>query len=255
MEAKINALKRSLEELGSTIRDAIAKRRATGKQIASKINQTKELRTERNELTDAVKDLKQQRRQQNKKLKSALDKVRSIPREKTNSAGLKKRIDDLEYELETEAPSYAQEQKMMKQINTLRKEFKAAQAQEALNKDRAVLKDDLTATRGEADETHKYIQTKAQDSQERHEKIITLNKEIDTLKAEEDKIKKEIDDNTTEEAKQKVQLKKLMKEAGIEEEPDAKSLKKKLHDKKKVAETKLAKGEKLTTDDLLALQG
>tara|TARA_B100000315_G_C14537807_1_gene569343 strand:+ start:44 stop:811 length:768 start_codon:yes stop_codon:yes gene_type:complete len=255
MEAKIDALKRSLDELGSTIRDTIAKRRATGKQIAGKINQTKELRVERNELTDAVKDLKQQRRQQNKTLKSALDKVRSMSREKTNSAGLKKKIDELEYTLETEALPYSQEQKIMKQINAVRKEFKAAEAQENVNKDRAVLKEDLTKTRGEADETHKAIQTKAQESQERHEKILKLNKEIDALKIEEAKLEKEIDERTKEEKKKKVELKKLMKEAGMEEEPDEKSQRRKLQAKKKAAETKLSKGEKLTTDDLLALQG
>ncbi|MBI4144308.1 hypothetical protein HY486_03610 [Candidatus Woesearchaeota archaeon] len=256
---EIDALKKGLKELSFSIRHALKKRREIGRAIADKINLTKKLRSERNTLTDSVKQLKGERRQYNSQLKDDLIKVRGMPIVKSKAQMLRYQIEKMEYDIETAGMAFEKEEKVMKQINKLKKELAQEESKEKVTHERTEIKKHLTEARKHADDLHGNIQDIARQSQEKHEQILKLNEDIDRLRQEEEAIIKDIEKNEVKEKELCAELDVLLKKAGeqtmAEKRQHEVEMKKLLHDKKRNAELKLQRGEKLNTEEFLALQG
>jgi len=79
----------------------------------------------------------------------------------------------------TEALSFENEKKMMKTIRELEKKLKEATKASGMMKDTRGLSKDIDQLKKQADELHVKIQQKAQASQEKHEKLLELSKQVD----------------------------------------------------------------------------
>jgi uncharacterized coiled-coil DUF342 family protein len=271
-EREVSVLKSELNSVNRIKEDYFSQSKANGvklKEINSKANSVKK---ERDALTKAVKEAKLNRDLLNKELKEKIKTYRKVaPKRKgINVAGLKKQISELEYKIETEAPSFEKEQKMMKLINEKKKQLKEA----GVSEEAAKLEKELDEIRKKANEAHKLIQTKADESQKKHEELVHLLKEGKEAFRKQKEINAKIKEaqsklkEITEQLNKKLEYAVAHEGERRESRPRKEFGHKKKFEKRKEhgpkinyeelqhkAEEKLKKTGKLTTQDLLAFQG
>ena len=161
----------------------------------------------------------------------------------------------------------------MKEINGLKKRlYESSQISEVFDKSKKLSKE-IDELKKKSEEHHKSLQEKAKESQEKHEGIINNSKKVDELKVkEEDAFKKFIElkkEFNSISDKLKAKLMELGEHKGdfdkerenvdrtrLQNQARKKRYRDTILDEKKAAvEEKIAKGEKLTTEDILAMQG
>ena len=227
-------------------------------------------------LTAVVKKTKQEKQKIVDSIKENISKITALKKEKSeitqkhdlkgNPERLRKEIDALETKMETEVQSFDNEQKMMKKIKILLNKFVEFEVvKEVIGKINDVSKiiDELKSKEKELKKT---IRKNARESQKEHEKMLELSKKVDELKiTEKENYAKFMEEKKTYTETNK-KLKDLMKGYGnLRQEAEVVSTKKKIEkeekiktsiaEKKSKVDEKIKKGEKLTTEDLLAFQG
>ena len=179
---------------------------------------------------------------------------------------IKKQIEALEYKIETEAPPFQEEKRMMKTINDLRRQYEAAKSVSNVFEKIYSASKDVDNLRKRADETHKKVQVRAKDSQEKHEELITTSNDIDELrKKEKEEIakftaaKKEfmaVNDRLKEKLEEMYRIKTQLGDiAKVETTKKSRREDVLLREKGEEVREKIRKRQKLTTEDLLIMQG
>ncbi len=270
LQNEIKKIKESLTQLNDQKEKFFSDRSDLSKKISQHINQIKKLKEERNTLTDKVKATKDERTEKTKQLKEKIIKHKELMSKRKDSGKkgfredpvkIRKTIDRLQYSIETEVVDFKKEQKIMKQINELKKKLGAGGAyeeSEKLGKEIAVLKK-------ETDKLHEIIQKDAQTSQEKHEEMLKLSKEVDEFRKQEEEINKKIDEKKKEIKEGQNPLEDRLKQLSIlapelkqerkaRKEKEEKRQQKKLGERQKDVQEKLKSGGKLTTEDFLVLQ-
>jgi uncharacterized coiled-coil DUF342 family protein len=118
----------------------------------------------------------------------------------------------------------------------------------------------------QADDIHRQIQQKAKLSQQKHEQLVEESRKIDALRGKGDTFTKDIGEHKSEIAKLSEELGTLLKQAAElntklsaeRKEKEAASVnqrQKKFSEKLAEVKQKFAKGEKLTTEDIIIMQG
>ena len=271
----IQELRRSLNQINDQKEALFQKREKLGKEIISLINITKNIRKKRDELTTSVKEFKGERKKLNEDITKKIDNIKKLNKEKRdlerkkgikeNPSQLKREIEGIDFKIETSALSFDKEQKLMKYQKELKKKFKELTAMSGVWESTHGLSKEIDEEKKKADSFHKQIQDLAKDSQEKHETSIENSKKIQGLKEEEEKVKKEITEKKetihriNEELKDKLQkLGKIdstfKEERKVHREKTDRQKKTTIKDKQREVEQKIAKGEKLTTEDLLVMQ-
>ncbi len=226
------------------------------------------LTAERNSFIQQVKQLKAERDALHAELKKdaeAIEKQDQQKREafakhrlKESPGELQRRIEKLEFAIETEGLSFDKEQKLTAKVKEIKKILeetkKVAGAFEQLRQ----LKNAFHGKKERAQELHMKIQALAMQGQERHEKIHALYRKVDALKERRDEPaaryleKKGAYEKVKEELEGKLHLlNELSKKLGIEEKTTRTA---RLRDKTAMVQEKIKKGQKLTTEDLLVYQ-
>jgi uncharacterized coiled-coil DUF342 family protein len=267
----ISVLKSELNKFDEMKEAEFAKSKAHRQKMHEVAESTKKLKNERNQLTDSVKKIKQERDELNKILKEKIEAFKKIAPKKTDSkkpkvnvSQVKKEIKDMEYKIETEALTFDKEQKLMKIIKEKRKSIEGMEPT-VYTDEMKKLSTEIDELRKQADAKHQEAQQKASESQVKHEEAIKFSNELKTMQAEQ----KELDKNCSE-YKTKVhdvneQLKTKLEEHVThakehterrERKQDKKPYKPHINveEMQHKAEEKLKKGQKLTTEDLLAFQ-
>lgn len=265
LQKGIHELKDKLSLLNDQKEKLFDSRKANSSEISSAINQIKALRDERNKLTSEVRLAKEERTKLTSQIKEKIGGFKRVGRPRTNSGFVRKQIEKLQYQIETEGLTFEKEQKVMKQIHELEKQLKdAKETSDAWSVSQETSKD-INDLKKKADDIHQTIQEKAKASQEKHEQLLLLNKKVDELKEIEKQLneqidakKKEIGEITLLLDEKYAQLKDIKKQLGedVEEKKTQKAQqhKKKLSELQREVEEKMKRGERLTTDDLLILQ-
>ncbi len=273
LQAQAQELRNKLSALTEEKERWFAKRKEYSEQIKHEIQKIKESLKERNELSSKVHQEKKKRDELNKVISEKIKEAKSLhPEEKTerriNPHELKRQINALEKKIETEGLSFDKEKQLMKTINTLKKQYKAAQDEEKKWGAMKGISKEITEMKKEANETHKTLQETAKESQKRHEALIAESKKIDELK----KMEKEAFDKGMELKKQCAdthgqlqmilpEIKQIREAQRAEHEQKQKFYEeqknKTLQEKARIVEEKLKSGKKvkLTMEDLLAYQG
>lgn len=246
------------------------------KTIRDNIQQIKELKNKRDELTSSVQENKKKRSEIDEKINKILEDLKKFKAErdkvyeKHNLSGnpdtIQGQINKLEKKIETEVMSFDNEKKLMKKIKSLKSQLDDFGVVTGINDKIKEKNKELKVLRKENRDLTKKIKDEAALSQVQHNKMLEKSKEIDELKPKEEEYF-----NKFSEVKNKFndinnQLKELYTTLNIakgevkkkkEKAKQEKEIidKKKLEDKHEEVESKIKKGGKLTTEDLLAFQG
>lgn len=253
---------------------AFQKKQEVSKQISGKIEHLLGGKKVRNELTSDVQELKKERDKLNQQIKEKVAEIKEMHSKssttdfdkKNNPALLKKQIEKIEFRLETQPMGFDAEQKLTKQLKEFKKRYASVKDKaEGMIALRQKSKE-IDKLKKEANKYHRQVQERAQESQQKHEKLLGSSDEIDSLKKEEDDRyqdflkEKEKYTEINQQLKEKVaQLQTIKEELNknnvkvqdTQRQEDLKTLQERAKD----AEQKVKDKKKLTTEDLLALQG
>jgi len=271
LQEQIKQLKEQLNTLNAEKEAMFSKKEESSKKIRALISQVVNAKKERNKLTDFVKEVKVKRTKLNAEISEYLKRMdsmkKSLPKKRGESPGrLREKIEQLNRKIETEVMNFSKEQAINKEIRELKKKLGKAEVEGGSLKDYRKTTQELKKIKKKADAEHKKIQSVAKESQQKHEKILEQSKIIDAIKEEEQKCMAEFlakkEEFTVVNNKLKDTIKllhphkiQLRQDSNERKEQYKKKTKKKLAERKRDAEEKFKKGEKLTTEDLLAIQG
>ena len=272
---EVSKLRNTLNETDNEKESFFRKKEELSKTVRESIQQVKDKRSKRDSLTNEVKELKIKRSAINQNVAAEfkeLDKLKEDKKEFFKSIGIKEppskikqSIKKLEFKIETEPMPFDKEQALMKRIKELKKLYEESKIIIEIDEKTKKLSDGIDKAKKEANDVHKIIQEKAQQSQIMHEEIIKLSADIDKMKAEEEEafkkfseLKKQFIDNNNQLKKElkdmnsvKEALDKISEERREKRRQQEDSL---LKSKEEAVNEKLKRGEKLTTEDLLVFQ-
>jgi uncharacterized coiled-coil DUF342 family protein len=233
-------------------------------------NKISEHKKSRDELNERVRHSKDQRNKLNKSYSEIKKKIESLERERSSQSGtnlnvLRKQIRALENEQMTTAMSPQKEKKLIEVISGIHTKIK--DAEDKLNKDPKLKKalEEEKIIKQKAEKQHDTVEKLASRAQEEHENMMNLIKQLDNMvkkvngiqetivmtKIEADKVHKEfiecvdkihdLERKITTDHEKKRKTKKAEEATAAHREAD------------EIFE-KFKRGEKLSTEDLMALQ-
>ena len=244
------------DSLNSTIRD-----------IRNKISEHK---VKRDELNERVKHAKEQRNKLNKSYSEIKKQIDELEKTRYSAAGanlneLKRQLRNLEEEHMTQPMSPQKEKKLIEVISVLHSKIK--EQEELLNKDPRLKKavEEEKIVKQKAEKQHDLVEKLAERAQEEHESMITLIKQLDNLVKKVNEIQETIVLTKIEaDTVHREFIEHVDKIHDLEREISAihetKRKKKKAVDvtiaQKEATEIfeRFRRGEKLSTEDLMALQ-
>jgi uncharacterized coiled-coil DUF342 family protein len=280
-----HALRDELEQLNQRKEDAFRRKQELSAKIAEKIKQVGDFKKSRNDLTRQVRELKVDRDKLNTQITEKINEIKAtmpkpepgkeapaMPQLPTGPKGERlsphevlRQIRLLEQKIETIPMSFESEQKTMKQIKQMKKQLAAFEAVRGHSTESREKSKEIDTLKADANALHAKVTMLAKQSQEHHEQLITLSKEIEELKAAEEAAYQEFlgakqeymaKSGDVREAQDEVRANRAAErkqqdaDRRKKEAEDAKTLK----ERAKEAEDKMMRGEKLNTEDLLALQ-
>lgn len=279
----VKQLRDQLISLDDKKRAAFLKKEAVSQKIRALIGEVKNARSERDKLTHLVKDSKVRRGGLNDEIRTKIEEAKKLNKEKNelirkhnladDPSRLKKEIEELDYKIETEAPSPAEEKQLMKIIKEKKKIYEQAKGVSTIFEKIHALSAEIDKLKHKSDETHKKIQGRAAISQEKHQEMIETVKGLDDLRAQEKEagekyfsIKKEFDTVNEQLQTKLMDLGQLQGQVGAVKKEEYHQHKKieqvrktnehaTLAQKKREIEQKFKQKKKLTTEDIIALQG
>jgi len=290
---KLESVKQQAGNLGDQLDVLNAKKEAAftrkqefGGKISEKIRQVNEFKQQRNDLTKQVRDLKVERDALNNEISVKIAELKALQPAKDETAPppaptpsfqggrygerlhpreIERRMKALEQKIETVPMSFEAEQKTMKEIKQLKKQLDAFGVVAGQSKELVAKSKEIDKLKKAANALHANVTQLAKQSQDYHEKILTISKEIEDLRTSEDAAQEEFFNAKKEfvalagdarEARTELsQAKQVLREHKEKEKRQkAAEDQKTLQQRAKDAEDKMMRGEKLTTEDLLAMQ-
>lgn len=272
----ISELHQKLNEINAKKEAAYQEKEQVSKKIIKIIADIRASKSVRDSFTKQAKESKEKRTSYNEEIRKKIEEVKALEKEKdkirkqlkirTDPSRIKQDIEKLEYIIETEALSVPEEKRVMQKIKEKKKEYEEAKKGSDIFEKIHALSKELDGLRKKSDEEHKKVKSSASDSQERHEDIIESSKEIRDLRQKEREafenfmVYKKLFIELNSQLKQRRRgVDGLRKEADDAREESGRERKKKtgqlIREKQAEVEKKLARGEKLTTEDLIAMQG
>lgn len=256
-----------LHDKSKTLADDRDKLNSTIREMRNNISEHKQ---KRDELNERVKHTKEQRNMLNKSYSEVKKKIKELTKERSSSYGaninnLKKQLLALENEQMTTAMSPQKEKKLIEAISGLHSKIK--EHEDKLNKDPKLKKalEEEKVIKQKAEKQHDLVEKLATRAQEEHENMMELIKQLDNMVKKVNEIQETI-------VMTKIEADKVHKEFiecvdKIHElERNVSSVQEKKRKMKKAEEItvvhkeaneifeRFKRGEKLSTEDLMALQ-
>ena len=273
VQTDISQLRTRLQNINEKKEFWFKKKEDLKKELNDLIHKIKEIKAEKDRKNVELQQLKEQRDKYNDEVQRLIKNIKNLNEEKANAfkkynikvdpTKIQQKINELEKKVEMEV-NFDKEKKLMEEIKKLKKAYEESSEVRQIAEKAHELEKTIRESKKKADEFHRKIQEITRDTG--YEVFMELSKKITDLKKEqEDAFQKFIDhkneySNVNNELKNKIeefQVLKLVfskdKEAKrIDKEEKDKSF---IKDKIKAVEEKLRNKKKLTTEDLIALQG
>jgi uncharacterized coiled-coil DUF342 family protein len=275
-QPKSHDLKERLEALNQKKEDAFRRKQEISGKIAERIKQVGDFKKSRNDLTRSVRELKVERDKLNSQITAKISELKAAapvkvelpagPRgERMHPGEILRQMKAMEHKIETVPMSFDAEQKVMKQIKQMRKQLDGINAARGMTTEMQGKSKEIDTLKKSANDLHAKVTQMAKESQDHHEKLINLSKDIEDLKAQEEaayqeflgakqeymalsgEVKEVQQEARTQRNAERAEKEKQKKEQQAEDQ-------KTLQERAKEAEAKMMRGEKLNTEDLLALQ-
>jgi uncharacterized coiled-coil DUF342 family protein len=269
---EIRSQKKLVSDISKSKEEWFKKKEDLKVDIRDKIQSIRTEKSAKDSKTKEIQTLKKERDIYNSKVKTLITDIKKLNQEKDKFSGkstpgmspsrLEKMIDDLEKQVEIET-SFKKEQELMEKIKKLKKEYGETSATSKVFDQARTVSKDLQEAKKKAQDFHNQIQEIAKGAN--YQELIESSKAIMTIKkTQEDAFAQFIDYKNkylTESKKLKAMLKEQSAHRG-EAQKERDTRRAKVDEKNqeiiraKAAEVdeKIKKGQKLTTDDLLALQ-
>ena len=269
-QSKANELKEKRNQLHQKSKKLADERDLLNSAVREMRNKISEHKKNRDELNERVKHAKEQRNKLNKSYGDIKKQIEELERSRSAKSGsnlneLRKQLRSLENEQMTQPMSPQKEKKVIEVISGINKKIK--EQEDRLNKDPKLKKalEEEKIVKQKAEKQHDLVEKLATRAQEEHEGMIDLIKQLDNQVKKVNKIQETIVMTKIEaDTVHKEFIEAVDKIHDLEREVSTTQEKKRKT--KKVAEATTAqkeadeiferfkRGEKLSTDDLMALQ-
>ena len=283
-QASALGLQEQLDVLNAKKEAAFTRKQEIGNKIAEKIHLINDQKAARNDLTRQVREMKVDRDKLNAEISAKIAELKALqpakpdvpttpaPSMPTGPHGerlhpreIERKMKLLEEKIETVPMSFEAEQKTMKEIKALKKQLGTFETAQGQSKELHAKSKEIDALKKQANTLHAKVTQLAKESQSYHEKLLNLSKEIEDLKAQEDAAQEEffnakkefvsLAGDAKEVRSELQQARNVLREHKQKErkQKDAED-QKTLQQRADEARKKMMSGEKLTTEDLLAMQ-
>jgi uncharacterized coiled-coil DUF342 family protein len=280
--SKINEIRKEISELRASL-DKIDKEKelwfnkkeSLKKEIFKFVKDIKEIKHDKDDANISVRELKEQRDNHNKKVKELITKIKELNKEKIDfikknkikidPEHIKKRINELEFKIETEALSINKEKNVMKQIKELKKVYdQNIGLKEIIDKINNIDKE-IKENKDKSDEIHKKIKELLNSNDPGYIKFKEYSNKINDLRKDQQnsfekfielkkgflKVQEELQKKLNESYEIKKQLDELENKTRLENQSRKEM---QLKEREMLVEKKLMEKKKLTKDDLIMLQ-
>lgn len=263
LQPKISALKEQRNRVDTEARAWAEKRNNLNAQVKNLRTETRELKSERDELNERVKELKQLRektktaiQEKIEELKKLNQQIRALSKKRPSRSlhALQKKLEEIEWEIQTTPLSLQEEKELVDQVGQLETQVNIHKKIEMLHQKMLELQTGLRAIETKNKSYHEKLTETAQKSQEIHNRMLEKINKVKELRTEADSMHqsflrtrqkaKPVQQEITKILDQMELLKeKIRKEAEKEKGEREEALRRKI---KKKAREKLRRGEKLT---------
>ena len=275
IKEEVTQIKKKLSVVSKDKEQWFVKKREISDKIRGKISSVKEIKGERNTFTEEAKKAKIERDRLNTLITEKIKDIKRMKKDykdvavkngvKGDPGEIKKQIERMEFKMQTEPMKFDREQKMMKAIKDLQKQFAGFEAVQKEWESVTKKSKEIDELKKQANEYHRVVQNSARSSQKQHESLLVDSEEIDDLKkAEEDAYKmffeqktvfKDVNDELKKKLKELNEIKEKLEgnTTALKAEAKKKELKS-LKERTAEVEEKVKQRKKLTTEDLLVMQ-
>lgn len=268
LRTEILELKKSLNELNIQKERWFSKKENLKKDISKLIGKIKLIKSSEDKSNELIKKLKEDRDNYNKQVQESIKKFQNLNKEKEkvlkekkitfNPSAIIKKIEELEFKIETEGITFEKEKSVMRQINQFKKQLADAGDVQGLFRQLKELSDEITSTKQKAEEAHKQLRSSSSKTMG-YNQFLELTKKINELKKEQEQAFNNFIESKEKFAKVNEQLKEklgsareLGEEIVLRGKRDTDKI---LREKTRQVEEKLKNKKKLTTEDLMIFQG
>jgi uncharacterized coiled-coil DUF342 family protein len=259
------SLRADLNTLNTEKEQHYQEMRAIHDKISQHMQRIKSLKEERDTLTKEVQGLKAERKTFNLALKTkasvkkeADEKRHGLRGVKESPGMLRSQIKKIEYNLETEVMSFKKEQELHKTVKELKNKLQEMAELTKVWDEVNVISADFAQQRRKAEQSHRGVQKKAQASQEKHEQIKPLYEAIKQLRQSEKPLTEKYLAGKKAVGESKIKLEAILKRvtelSKLFKDEEAKDYQSKAVQKTTAVQEKMKKGQKLSTEDILAFQ-
>ncbi|MDO8628388.1 MAG: hypothetical protein Q7R56_01380 [Nanoarchaeota archaeon] len=279
LQTTLQPLQEQINTIKKTKEAAYQKKEQLKQEIRTIIQEIKKIQTEQAKLSTGLKEAREERnkhREETKHLREEINQLREQKKTlltkktyKGNIHELQHKIERLEMSIETEGYDYTKEQKVMAEIKKLKPVYQQLKTISTINQH---LREEVTALHDHGDKEHVYasIARALQGNKQQHERFVQLIIRLKTLKKEQAQafatFFKEKEAYQTLLPQYKVLIEQLNRaQQQQRQEQDAQRVvvthnreqkkQQQLQERVKTVEEKWKKSKKLTTEDLIALQG
>jgi uncharacterized coiled-coil DUF342 family protein len=187
-------LKDKIDTLKTEIEESIKKRDENNKQFKELLAQLKEAKEKRDEANKEVAAYKERRDEKRKELSKLKDELKSIKKELTDENGsspnpfkLQKRIDEMEWKLETSVLSLKEENKLITHIADMRKDLESTKLSKETRDQIKNLREQISELRKDIDAEHEKVVEFSQESAKYHERVTYYSQRASETKKVADK--------------------------------------------------------------------
>lgn len=258
------------DRLNDETKKLVEKRDMLNDQVKKLVHEANQHRDSRNKLNDEVKSAKVLREELNRKANDAQAKVATLKRERLPKGGdslakLKKDLKNLEFKQMTSVLTSDKEKELIEILGKIQQQIREKEKLLEENADVKAAIKDANQAKADAEKQHAYVSELADKAQKEHDIMVKLYEESDELRKQADSMQEQFlktKQAADEEHRKHIELirqvhdyDKIIFGMRQKEKKDKKS-KIEANAKKQVNDLfeRFKKGEKLSTEDLMALQ-
>lgn len=262
--------RRLRDDLNKQTKEWASKRDALNAQVREFVEEAGKHRQERDDLNQKVRESKELRDEWNQKVTKLYEEVSALRKDMPEDKGtsvkqLRKQLSDLEYTQQTQNLNKGQEQDIVKKISLLAREIDEKEKTLEHGAEAKEVYGQLKEAKTQAEVYHKAVSEYAEKAQTAHDMMIKFYEQADRLRKEADAAQEKfIECKTQADEEHKKHIEQIKSIHDMDKDfSDAKNKAKAARKKKVDTESKkeakeiferFKAGEKLSTEDLMALQ-
>jgi len=264
--------RRLRDELNAQTKEWKGKRDALNSKVRELVDEASKCREERDSFNQKVRETKVVRDEWNHKVSALKEQISALRPEKPSEdknevpvKQLKKQLQDLEYTQQTKPLGKDKESEIVKQISVIARQINEREKTFEQSGEIKEVIQQLKEAKAQAETAHRQVSEHAEAAQTSHDKMLKLYEEVDTLRKEADaaqakfiECKQAADEEHKKHIEQIKSVHEMDKDAAVMKNRKTAAKKKKVdtESKKEAKEIfeRFKAGEKLSTDNLMALQ-